>query len=234
MLVATGDNGDAGEDGRSYAQDAANHLSKIVRVNPSTGSADVVAMGIRNVQRLALYSSGPTARLDFADMGGSVAEELNTILLSDLLAGPVRNFGWGRNVDGNAREGTFYIDAGGAAVGVATTPEAGFLQPVAQFGREGATFIAISGPVSSSISFSQIRSLFGDLVSGSIYAVTGALTQPHQPVYRVNLFDSLMQPVTIEGIVGGRPDVRFFNFADGTAGVLFERTGRFYRLTEIQ
>lgn len=33
---------------------------------------------------------------------------------------------------------------------------------------------------------------------------------------------------------GGRADVRFFTFPDGIAGVLFERTGEFHRVTEIQ
>jgi hypothetical protein len=39
--------------------------------------------------------------------------------------------------------------------------------------------------------------------------------------------------VTLKELAGGeRPDPRFFNFPDGTAGVLLERTGAFYKLTE--
>ena len=44
------------------------------------------------------------------------------------------NFGWGRHaVDGNAREGTFYISPTGVSIGVAPSPESGFVQPIAQF-----------------------------------------------------------------------------------------------------
>ena len=237
LLFATGDNGDAFEDGRSYGQDATNHLSKILRIDPADGSAAVVAMGVRDPQRLTVYGEGAAARLDFIDLGGSLAEELNSTPISRVLAaGSPQNFGWGRNsLDTQAREGTFYIKAGGAAAGAAPIPERRFLQPAAQFGREGATLIGASGPVSSPVSFSRITSLFGDLVSGSVYATTGALTLTAQDVFRVNLVDQNRQPVTLAGLTAGqRPDPRFFNFPDGTAGVLLERTGNFYRLTETR
>ena len=235
LLFATGDSGDAFEDGRSYAQDATNHLSKIVRIHPVDGSIDVVALGVRNVQRLAVYPRGSDAGVDFIDIGGNLAEELNSLPLSALLAsGAVNNFGWGRSaVDGKAREGAFYIDASGGAAGGAPVPEPGFLQPTAWFGRDGAALVAGSGPVSST-QFPRITSLFGDLVSGSVYAVTGALSLAGQEVVRVSLVDSLLQPVALAGLVGGgRPDPRFFNFADGAAGVLLEASGNFYRLTEL-
>ena len=139
MLFATGDNGDAGEDGRQYAQDPANHLSKILRIDPSTSVVTLLAVGVRNVQRLFVNPNGGDPRLEFADLGGAIAEEFNSVRLADLLAAPVENFGWGRSAGDNlAREGTFYIDPAGAATGAAPTPEAGFVQPVAQFGREGA------------------------------------------------------------------------------------------------
>jgi len=236
LLFATGDNGDAFEDGRSYAQDATNHLSKILQIDPSNGSVTVVAMGVRNVQRLAIYGEGPAARLDFIDLGGAIAEELDSIPVPGLLTGnSPQNFGWGRNpVDAQAREGTFYIAAGGSATGAAPIPESGFRQPAAQFGREGAALFAASGPVSSG-SFTKITSLFGDLVSGSVYATTGAVTLTVQDVFRVNLVDQNRQPVTLTGLTGGeRPDPRFFNFPDGTAGVLLERSGTFYRLTQTR
>jgi hypothetical protein len=234
VLAAFGDGGDAGEDGRAFAQDPSNHLSKILRIDPQSGNATVVALGLRNVQRLSLYGSGPSERLDFVDLGGSVAEELNSILVSDLLSATAPNFGWGRDSSATAREGTFYIDSTGMAVGVAPVPESGFRQPVAQFGREGATLIAVSGSVSSSQSFTTLASVFGDLVSGSVYAVAGELSQPGQVVFRVNLFDTQMQPVTLQALAGGRPDVRFFNFPDGGAGLLLERTGQFFRVTQVQ
>ena len=237
LLFATGDNGDSREDGRIYAQDATNHLSKILQIDPTDGSTTVVAMGVRNPQRLVIYGEGAPARLDFTDLGGSIAEELASITLTRLLAvGPPQNFGWGRNpVDTRAREGTFYIAAAGAATGAAPVPESGFLQPIAQFGREGAALIGASAPVSSPLSFSRITSLFGDLVSGSVYATTGSLTLTAQDVFRVKLVDENRQPVTLAGLTGGaRPDPRFFNFPDGTAGVLLETSGNFYRLTQTR
>jgi hypothetical protein len=194
-------------------------------------------MGVRNVQRLAIYGEGPAARLDFIDLGGAIAEELDSTAVPGLLAGnPPQNFGWGRNpVDAQAREGTFYIAPGGSATGAAPIPESGFRQPAAQFGREGAALYAATGPVSSAVSFTRITSLFGDLVSGSVYATTGAVTLTVQDVFRVNLVDQNRQPVTLAGLTGSeRPDPRFFNFPDGTAGVLLERTGNFYRLTQTR
>jgi len=235
VLVSTGDNGDAGEDGREYTQDATNHLGKILRITPVNGSAAVVAVGIRNTQRLVINPNAGDPRLDFADIGGWVAEELNSIRVVDLLSSPTAvNFGWGRSaVDQRAREGTFYIDAAGSAVGNAPMPEAGFLQPVAQFGRAGAEFIAITGPVASTVSFGQITSLFGDLPSGNVYAVLGSLAQPGQSTYSVSLVTGGGQATTFAALAGGRPDPRFFLFPDGTAGVLLERTGDFYRLTQV-
>jgi subtilisin family serine protease len=235
ILFATGDNGDAGEDGRQYAQDPTNHLSKILAIDPVTGAVSVAARGGRNGQRLVVYPAAGDDRIDFADLGGYISEELNSIARATLLAGAAsNNFGWGPNLaDNKAREGTFYIDANGAVTGFAPKPEPGFLQPVAEFGREGAALFAVSGPVSSTQSFAQISSLFGDLVSGNVYAITGPVGASGQTVYRVNLADSTLQPMTLSDLTGGaRPDPRFFNFPDGTAGVLLETTGQFFRLTE--
>jgi len=82
-------------------------------------------------------------------------------------------------------------------------------------------------------SFSRITALFGDLVSGSVFAVASPLTVKRQPVYRVGLVTPDGKAVTLKDLAGGeRPDPRFFNFPDGTAGMLLERTGTFYRLTE--
>jgi hypothetical protein len=72
VLFATGDNGDAGEDGRQYAQDAANHLSKILRINPTTASVTVLGIGVRNVQRLFVNPNNGDPRLEFVDLGGAM------------------------------------------------------------------------------------------------------------------------------------------------------------------
>jgi hypothetical protein len=237
LLFATGEGGDSGEDGREYAQDPANHLGKILRIDATTGATDIVAVGLRNVQRLVIDSAGGDAHLVAADIGGWVAEEINAIALGGLLqGGSPRNFGWGRNAaDGRAREGTFYVDRSGQPVGAAPVPEPGFTQPIGQFGRERAEFIAVTGPVASAQSFSRIRYLIGELVSGSVYALTGSPTTSSQSVFRVSLVDSASRVITLRDLTGGgRPDPRFFNFPDGRAGVLLEATGDFYRLTEVR
>ena len=82
-------------------------------------------------------------------------------------------------------------------------------------------------------SFTRITALLGDLVSGAVYAVTGPLDTRRQPVHRVLLVDRDGRAVTLKDLAGSeRGDPRFFNFPDGTAGVLLEKTGVFYKLTE--
>jgi hypothetical protein len=233
VLLAIGDNGDSYEDGRLFSQDPSLHLAKLVRIDPSNGTTTIVALGVRCVQRLIVSGSGADARLSFTDPGGWISEELNSVAVSELAGAQPLNFGWGRGVDRKSREGTFYIDPLGNSVEKIQAPEAGIAEPVAEFGREGAKAVAVSGPVISTTSFGRITALFGDLVSGGVYAVTSPLTVKRQPVYRVGLVDRDGRVVTLKELAGGeRPDPRFFNFPDGTAGVLLERTGAFYKLTE--
>jgi len=53
-------------------------------------------------------------------------------------------------------------------------------------------------------------------------------------VLAVTLIDSQGQTITLTALSKGpRGDPRFFNFPDGTAGVLVEATGQFFRLTEV-
>ena len=234
ILLAFGDNGDAFEDGRTFAQDDLSHLSKIVRLDPVTGDATTVGKGLRNVQRLDIASHDGFDYLEFVDIGGNIAEELNRVLLSDLLdTGTIENFGWGRNADGFAREGTFYIDANGDDIGAAPLNESGFVQPLAQWGREAAPFAAGSGPISCGGSFTDIGTLFGDLPSGLVYAVLDGASGIAQDVFQVNLFDAGLAPTTLTALAGGRPDPRFFCFGNDMAGVLLEGSGDFYLLDEF-
>ena len=233
VLMAIGDNGDSYEDGRQVSQDPALHLAKLVRVDPANGATTIVGLGVRCVQRLVVSGSGAEARLSFTDPGGWISEELNSVAVSDLAAPQPLNFGWGRGAGGKSREGTFYIDQVGNSIEKIAAPEAGFSEPVAEFGREGARAVAVSGPVISPSSFNRITALFGDLVSGAVYAVTGPLTVKRQPALRVGLVTPEGKATTLRDLTGGeRPDPRFFNFPDGSAGVLLERTGAFYRLSE--
>jgi hypothetical protein len=235
ILFAPGDNGDSYEDGRDYSQNPGVYLSKLNRIDPGTGEVTVMALGVRAAQRLVVTGAGDGARVSFVDPGGWIAEELNSFLIRDALSSPAPlNFGWGRAADGHAREGGFYLDKVGNSIGVIAEPEPGTRGPVASFGRESEAFVAVSGPIVGAASFTRITALFGDLVSGQVLAVTGSLAGTNQPVYRVSLVDERGEPVTLRGLAGGkRPDPRFFTFPDGTAGVLLEATGQFYRLVEV-
>ena len=247
VLLATGDALPLGADGRAAPQDPAEHVSKLLIINPDDGSIEVAAQGVRNVQHMELvpnYDPYEVA-VGFADIGGVTAEEVNYVPLQDLLdTSIIENFGWGRNPDGLAREGTFYIKPGLPLVlntqppvdALAPSPEAGFIQPQAQYGRNDPNGgVAVSGPVTSLVSFTTITGLFSDLSSGIVYATTDPITETNVPVFKVNLIDENGFPLdSLQELAGGRADPRFFRFPDGTAGVLLEATGDFFRLTEIK
>jgi len=110
---------------------------------------------------------------------------------------PPANFGWGRNADGKAREGTIYIDRLGNAEARIPAPEPGFREPLAEFGRDAQLPVAVSGPVRSP-HFSRIGFLFGDLLSGALYAITGPPAQTRQDVLEVNLVDAQSQPMNLK------------------------------------
>ena len=75
--------------------------------------------------------------------------------------------------------------------------------------------------------------MFGDLPTGSVYAVQAAASVSPAEVFRVNLFDAVLEPTTLAALAGGRPDPRFFCFGDDSAGVLLERSGAYYRIDEF-
>jgi hypothetical protein len=235
LLFAVGDNGDSYEDGLDHSQALDSHLAKIVRIDTGNAQVRMVARGVRNAQRLVVTGVGDEARLVFIEDGGWVAEELNSIRLKDLLTAEPANFGWGRaKEDGKSREGTFYIDRLGNSIGKIPAGEPGFIEPVADFGRVTTEAFGSSGPVISQRSFSRITALFGDLVNGGVFAITGPLSSTRQDVFQVQLVDDQQRPITVKGLAAGaRPDPRFFNYPDGSAGLLIERTGQFYRLTEV-
>ncbi len=245
LAYSTGDNLPFGMEGRRAPQDDTSHLSKLLIIDPADGSVEVTAKGLRNVQHLQVTSE--PAGIAFADIGGVTAEEVNFISWSDLLdTGTIENFGWGRNEDGLAREGTFYVGEGiplrlgdqPAPEGAAPVPEPGFRQPLAQYGRGALNpfnFVAASGPAVSNKSFSEISLLFGDLANGELYATTAKIDGVDVPLFLVNLVDTDGNFIgnTLNNLAGGRSDPRFFLFPKGRAGVLLEATGAFYMLTEI-
>ncbi|MEA3277971.1 MAG: hypothetical protein U9Q81_22335 [Pseudomonadota bacterium] len=244
LLFAAGDSLPFGTEGRFTAQDDNEHVSKLLIIDPATSTVEPAGKGVRNVQRLT-YADDKQTMIGFADIGGVTAEEVNFVSTADIMdTSTVENFGWGRNADGLAREGTFYVGPGipglfgtePPAEGIAPTPEPAFIQPQSQFGRsDPAQFIAVSGPVASKQSLDTVTHLFGNLSSGSVYASIASFTATAAPVYEVNLVDEYGNPTTLNTLAGGvRSDPRFFDFPDGKAGVLLEATGRFYELTQIQ
>ena len=252
-LFARGDNLGFNRDGLRYAQDENYTVSKLLIIDQHSGAISLAAKGVRNVQRLT-YTDSEKTGIAFAEIGASTADEVNVIPVADLLdTSNIENFGWGRiegddsdgdGSDGTAREGMFYIDAGHTeipdttpvALGAAPFGEAGFVQPYAQAGSEGAELFALSGPVYSEDHFTTIEALFGDLVSGAVFATVRADDGPLKPIYRVALRDASGQPVDLladsAALGEDRVDVRFFKFADGQPGLLSEKTGEIYRLTE--
>ena len=246
ILFATGDALTIGADGRSAPQDPTEHVGKLLIIDPDDGSFEVAAQGLRNVQHLELVPSDDPENtlVAFANIGGVTAEEINYVSLHNLLdTSTIENFGWGRNSDGLAREGTFYIEPGvplvldtSPPVGAsAPSPEPGFIQPQAQYGRNDPNGgIAISGPVTSRNSFDEITGVFSDLSSSIVYATTDPYTEVDSDVFRVNLIDENGTPLdSLQDLAGGRADPRFFQFPDGSAGVLLEATGDFYQLSEV-
>ena len=227
------------------------HLSKLLIVDPATGGVEVAAKGLRNVQHIqrTVEPSG----IAFADIGGVTAEEVNFISWSDVLdTSTIENFGWGRNADGLAREGTFYVGEGvpfrlgdePAPESAAPVPEPGFRQPLAQYGRgffNPFNFVAASGPAVSNKSFQQISLVIGDLANGQLYATTDKITGTDVPLFLVNLVDGDGNAIgNTLNVLGPnqdplvRVDPRFFLFPNGEAGVLLEATGDFYVLTEFK
>ncbi|MCH9672298.1 MAG: PQQ-dependent sugar dehydrogenase [Gammaproteobacteria bacterium] len=246
ILYATGDALYFGNEGRAAAQDIDEITSKLLIIDPQDGSFEVAAVGLRNVQRLMLDDDGKT--LGLADIGGVTAEEINFASLVDIVdTSEVENFGWGRNSDGLAREGTFYVGEGIAgvgfseppALGAAPIPEAGFIQPYAEYGRDDKEDPnggrASSGPVTSGRSFAHIAALWSDLASGKAYFSLDALDQQVTPVYLATLVNENGERFGGFNSFAGlfRTDPRMFRFPNGTAGVILEATGDFYRLTEI-
>jgi hypothetical protein len=197
VLFGTADSLPFGTDGRDAPQDPNSHLSSILAIDPSDGSFDIVAIGLRNPQHFEVidnyhdrHGSSPLL-LSFMDIGGVTAEEVNDVSLADLFdtnveqlqgdrSGSIENFGWGRNADGKAREGTFYIQPGAPGIlgteppydsDAVSIPEPGFIQPYAQYNKRVSPldFVAVTGPVTSKKSFKyEMEMVFADLPSGQV------------------------------------------------------------------
>lgn len=192
-------------------------------------------------------------KVAFMDIGGVTAEEVNVIKLKDVLKEKAHNFGWGRNMkDGKAREGTFYISAGIGGVlaeplctADAPIDEPGYIQPWIQFGRTATDFFyGISSLAIPSKGVDTVNLMWTEFNTGIIMGTPFEKNDNAgpEPSFKYRLFysnsteiSSMNHFVQVElGDVGFyRGDSRLFHYPDGSPGCFMERTGVFYKLTEI-
>ena len=85
--------------------------------------------------------------------------------------------------------------------------------------------------------FKKIAAVFADLNMGHLFAAKKPMDVVNAPVYNISVYDEETgMETSLTELAGGRPeDPRFFfRFPDGSAGVLIEATGSYYRLTETE
>lgn len=248
ILVPVGDCIAFGGDGGFAAQDDGEHCGKILLINPDDGSYDIAAKGVRNCQQISDYQNG---LLQFMDIGGITAEEVNVVRLEDLLdTEKIENFGWGvRKGEDFAREGTFKVGPGQARLGTVSPPcigrqtekEAkGFFQPWMQYGRgEDLPLFGITSSITSDESFNRIKLATTEFNTGLLICAKEEYDESKtQGAFIVPLFDEEMNPLDtgFNSLTesGTRCEPRLFKYPDGSAGVFLERTGELYTLAEIE
>lgn len=261
FLWATGDCLPFGWNGLDAPQDPSSHCGKMLLIDPSDGSYEIAALGVRNSQLMFLEG----ANVHFQDIGGVTAEEVNTIPLAELLNTTTEtNFGWGERpgCEKFGREGTFVVETGSRFGAFGASPpcideqrhseKTGFVLPHMQFGNSpdaGGAFFAISSAVVSPVSFDTIKVAATEFNTGVFIAGFEEYDAETAPTaaFQVKMYkDDGAGGITelensLNDLVGdflnedpARGDPRFFRFPDGSAGVLIERTGAFYKLEEIQ
>lgn len=228
------------------------------------GSYEVVAKGVRNSQQMRLVETMPyplslvvsNKHLVFMDIGGVTAEEVNSMPLSDI-SSKITNFGWGVNEDdGIAREGTFSVTTGNMGI-LGTEPpcdgdreigESGFAQPWIQFGRTAEDFFYAISSFAVACRMDKLKLIWSEFNTGLIMGTTEEFCPDKyggpSKAYKIKLYDDEgnyleggLNDLVMEelGEVGYyRGDPRLFHYPDGTAGAFIERTGVFYKLTEIE
>jgi hypothetical protein len=167
-----------------------------------------------NVQRLIVDANGGDPHLIAVDIGGWIAEEIDAVPLGDLLSSGASQLRMGTSPcwTGKAREGTFYIDPNGAAVGRRAAGARIRATHRAVRARAGGSHRA-TGPGGQHEVVRLIRYLFGDLVSGSAYAVTSPDHGAQERVSASPSSTTCRRAITLAAIGGGNaPDPRFFNF----------------------
>uniref|UniRef100_A0A7S3V8H0 Glucose/Sorbosone dehydrogenase domain-containing protein n=1 Tax=Chaetoceros debilis TaxID=122233 RepID=A0A7S3V8H0_9STRA len=262
ILYSVGDCSHFGIDGTYPPQINSEHCGKIMRIKNSETERKykIVAKGVRNPQQMRIFRRRGQSLLGFMDIGGATAEEVNAYPLRKIQrTEQIENFGWGRNQeDGKAREGTFYVGPGnGLKLGSDEPPceesapigEAGFIQPWIQFGRTPTDFFyAISSFAVPTKGLDELKLIWSEFNTGMLLGTKqnpkfdGKYKGPARS-FKIRLYDTSLNELKNGlndlvqeelGEVGYyRGDPRLFHYPDGSAGVFIERTGVFYKLTEI-
>jgi hypothetical protein len=252
MLYLGNADGGSGGDPMNMAQNPASAFGKILRLNPTGNNSkngkygipadnpfvrggpqgalpEIFALGVRNPQRIGWDPSN--GRMYVADIGQNIVEEVSPVTSG-------ANLGW------NTWEGSFrYVGRGGVDV---TNPrgDAAMTFPIAEFdhrdplfggGRAAATGVVVYR--SNAVPQLSNMILFGDIVSGEVFAVT-ADNPPaggQDPLRRVMFMDggqakTLLQLIQAKNTEQGRQpatraDLRFGTGPDAQLFLLNKRDG---------
>jgi glucose/arabinose dehydrogenase len=172
LLVATGDGGSA-DDPRRLALDDSSLLGKILRIDPMTGEATLIARGLRNPWRIDLFGDD----LWIADVGHGTWEEVSVLRDVSSIEEPV-DFGW------SAFEGfeRFNEDQSSANH-----------QPPLMVYEHGEDGCSISGGAVAEAGSLTGRYVFADFCSGKVWSIPTDVADPQKEL----LFEGLDQPVAI-------------------------------------
>lgn len=174
LYIATGDGG-SGNDPANNAQNLSSNLGKLLRITPNAnggytvptnnpfvgvaGNDEIWAYGLRNPYRNSFDRA--TGDLWIADVGQDTREEINFASVASGL-GRGANYGW------RLREGTV------ATPGVGGARPPGAVDPIYDYGHDvGQSIIGgyvYRGGADASL---QGKYVFGDFVSGGIWALNG-------------------------------------------------------------
>jgi len=156
LYAGTGDGG-AGFDPGNRAQDPADLLGKILRLDVDSAEVSVFALGFRNPWRFAFDRA--TGALYVGDVGQSVREEIDVVSLGG-------NYGW-RVLEGTRCTG---VDPQRCA-------EAGFIAPIAEYDHTGGRCAVTGGYVyrGQAGTLPSGTYVFADFCTGEIFRLDGGV-----------------------------------------------------------
>ena len=212
---------------------------KIMRITPSDGAVSVAALGCARRAAAGDRHVGGRALAHVRRPGrmGRRGSERRARWPSSS-SRRRSNFGWGRHpVDGKSREGSFEIDRPGqlGKRGPATTSRASCSRSRSSGARRTSRspFPARCRAVRFVLAHHAAVRRPGQRPASS--RPQAPMTERRQAVFEVARRGRRGQGHQLKALAGNAgPIRRFFTFPDGTAGVLLEKTGEFFRVTEIR